>query len=116
MTAEEIVALLRSQPLPNATEDRLQFEIAAKLTKAGVHFDREQRLDGSSRIDFLCRGGIGIEVKTRNPRRSTFRQLRRYAQHPFVHSLILVTGTFMGLPEEIEGVPLYMVSLGRAAL
>lgn len=115
ITPEQIVTELRGKTFPVLTEDRLQFEIAAYLTKAGIPFEREKRLDGDSRIDFLC-DWIGIEVNTRHPWRQTFRQLERYAKHPDIKALILVTRTFMGLTEEIEGVPIYMVSLGRAAL
>lgn len=115
MNAREITAILRSQTFPVATEERLQFEIAAELAKAGVPFEREYRLGPRDRIDFMC-GGVGIEAKTRNPRRNTFKQLKRYAEGDEIEALILITGTFMGLPEEINGKPLYMVSLGRSAL
>lgn len=115
MTATEITALLRKHSYPVATEERLQFEIAAVLTRDGIPFEREYRLDPQNRIDFFC-DGVGIEVKTRHPRRKTYMQMRRYTANKKIKSLILITGTFMGLPEEINGKPVYMVSLGRTAL
>ena len=41
---------------------------------------------------------------------------KRYARHDGISSLILVTGTALGLPPAIDAKPLYYVSLGRGAL
>lgn len=115
MNAQQITALLRSHAYRTATETQLQTDIGQVLTRAGVDFIAEHRLDPRNRIDFMC-GTVGIEAKTRHPKRQTFKQLQRYANFDEVTDLILITGTFMGLPEDINGKPVYMVSLGRSAL
>ncbi|PMS08584.1 hypothetical protein C0Z17_29500, partial [Trinickia caryophylli] len=65
--------------------------------------------------DFLI-NGIAVEVKTRSPRKAIFRQLSRYAKHEEVRALILLTGTSMQLPPEINGKPALVVSLGEGWL
>lgn len=111
-----LVKLLRTARLPSSREDFLQLAIGDTLRKGGLSFVREARLGPGERIDFLVGDRIGVEAKTRYPRRSIYRQLERYARHDKVEALILVTGTAMGLPTTILGKPVYYVSLGRGAL
>ncbi|VXC63170.1 conserved hypothetical protein [Sphingomonas sp. AX6] len=110
------VQILRRARLRSSTEAALQTSIETALTAGDVEFEREARLAPGERIDFLTTGGIGIEAKTRASRRAVFRQLERYAAIDTISSLILVTGTAIGLPESINGKPLFLVSLGRGAL
>lgn len=116
MTAPEITALLRATRLQSSSELMLQNSIGTALGAAGIPFEAEARLSAGSRIDFLCCGSIGIEAKAKYPKRAIYRQLARYARHDSIQTLILVTGTAMALPAEIEGKPVFYVSLGRAAL
>ena len=116
MNAAEITSLLRSHRYPLGTEAALQAEIEKLFNVAGVAFERERRLGPADRIDFLCAGGIGIEAKVRSGKRIIYRQLARYSCHEAITALILVTNTAMGLPPNLNGRPLYYVSLGRAAL
>ena len=113
---QSIVTILRGQPYPVSTEAAMQDAVECRLQDFDVPYEREVRMGPNSRIDFMVVGGIGIEVKTRCPRRQIHRQLTRYAEHPDVTALILVTGTFTGLPETLNGKPVYMVSNGRASL
>ncbi len=113
--AEYVTMRLRNHALPTSTEAALQDGIEAALVLHGLQYAREARLS-SGRIDFLLEDGIGLEAKTRQPRRQILRQLQRYADDTTINALILVSGTFMGLPETLNGKPLYLVSCGRAAL
>jgi hypothetical protein len=94
----------------------MQDAIEAALAGAGIPYQREARLGPEDRIDFLVDGRIGIEAKTRYPRRRIFRQLERYCENNQFDALILITGTYLGLPSRVNGIPLYLVSTGRAAL
>lgn len=107
---------LRQLRLPVTTELAMQDALEAWLKDAGLPYAREAILGPQDRIDFLVDGRIGIEAKTRCARRRIFRQLERYAENHPLDGLILITGTYLGLPPEVNGVPLYMVSTGRAAL
>ncbi len=115
-TAVDVVHHLQRTRLPSSTEAALQRGIEEALTAGGFGFEREKRLAAGERIDFLVVGGIGIEAKTRCPKRSIYRQLERYARHDAVTALILVTGTALGLPPLLKGKPVYLVSIGRGAL
>lgn len=78
---------------------------------------REHRLGPGDIPDFLIEGRIVVECKKgRASKRETLRQLKRYAAYPEVQALILATATAMGMPAELEGKPVFVVSLGRAWL
>jgi hypothetical protein len=114
-TASVITVLLRRTRMRVANEAALQTSIEDALVAATVPYTREHRLSPADRIDFLC-GRVGIEAKARYNKRAIYRQLERYAAHDAIDALILVTGTAMGLPAEIGGKPVYIVSTGRASL
>ena len=116
MDAAAITATLRRSRLPVGNEGALQTAIEGALGRGGITFEREARISPADRVDFLAAGGIGIEAKARYPRRAIYRQLERYAQLDVITALILVTGTAIGLPAEINGKPLFHVSIGRASL
>lgn len=115
-TPTELTALLRGNRYRMGSEALLQQDIETLLGLRQIKFERETRLGPGERIDFLVEGGIGVEVKVRYPKRSIFRQLVRYAEHERISSLILVSGTAMGLPTAVLGKPLFSVPLGRSAL
>lgn len=94
----------------------MQNVVEQTLAGFEIPFTREVCIGHANRIDFLSDCGIGIEVKTRCPRRQIHRQLTRYANHPDVTALILVTGTFTGLPETLNSKPVFLVSSARASL
>ena len=110
-----LTALLRRTRMRVGSEAALQQSIEDALTAAAEPFTREVRLGPADRIDFLA-GGVGIEAKARYGKRAIYRQLERYAAQDAIEALILVTGTALGLPAEIGGKPVYIVSTGRAAL
>lgn len=111
----ELVRFLRRMRMRVSSEAALQQSIEEALTSIAIPFEREVRLSTADRIDFMV-GSIGIEAKCRYPKRSIFRQLERYAARPEITALILITGTAMGLPAEICGKPVFIVSTGRASL
>lgn len=78
---------------------------------------RECQLGPRDRPDFLVGDRIAVEVKVSGWRgKPVLRQLTRYARHARVQGLVLVSGTALDLPVEVEGKPLAVVSLGRAWL
>lgn len=113
--AFDIASILRRTRLRISNEAWLQHDIEAALNKAGIDYAREKRLSPADRPDFMC-GTVAIEAKARYAKRSIYRQLERYAAHDAVSAIILVSGTAMGMPAEINGKPVLVVSIGMAFL
>lgn len=90
--------------------------IARLFEERGVLYRREVVLSDRDRIDFMLENGVGIEVKIKATKRLIYRQCERYCEHESVHSLILVSGTAMGFPREINGKPCWVASLGSGWL
>lgn len=116
ITPQSLTHQLRGLRMPVTTELALQDALEEWLNSSGMPFEREVRMGPKDRIDFMVADTIGIEVKTRHPRRQIYRQLERYCEGDRLTGLVLVTGTYLGLPDQIHGVPLFLVSLGRGAL
>jgi len=110
-----VMGALRRARLPMGREDDAQVRIGEVLTAAAIPFMREHRLTPADRPDFWL-DGLVIEVKLRAVRMAVLRQLVRYAIHPDTKAILLVTGTAMGLPPEIEGKPAYYLSIGATWL
>jgi len=112
-TACEIAALLRGYRFSFTTEDELQQAIAQVMFERGVTFEREHRLSGADRIDFLISGGLGIEVKIDGATNALLRQVHRYVQHDAIKALVVVVSRtrLAGLPTEIGRKPIVAVSL-----
>lgn len=109
------VAVLRSIRLPAGPEKDVQQAISDALGRAGIVHSREVRLSPTDIIDFVV-DGLGIEVKIKGARRAILRQLERYAAHPDISALALVSSVAMGVPAVINGKPVEFVSMGRAWL
>lgn len=116
--APEIIKLLHGSRLDLSSEKHLQAEIEQVFTAAGIPFEREKRLSDRDIPDFLVAGGIAIECKMRNKARKIdiYKQLCRYAAHAEVNAIVLASNMSMGLPEEINGKPVYVASLSRGWL
>lgn len=113
---EKIIKIIKSAKLDLSDEKRTQIGLAEVFMLHQVRHERECRLSAGDIPDFMI-DGIAIEVKLRGARKKdVFKQLERYAKHERVKSLVLVTNLSMGLPPEIEGKPVYFVSLGTAWL
>jgi len=80
---------------------------------------REHRLTDKDRPDFFAPSeGIAVELKTQGSRASVLRQLNRYATHPDVKVLCLVTSkaNLTKMPASLKGKPLYVTFTGWRAL
>lgn len=110
----EVLGLVRADL---TDEKRTQADLAAVLHACAVPFAREVRLAAGDVVDFVAFDRIAVEVKRRRARPSlTLKQLLRYAAHPSIAAVVLVTNRSMGLPPSLAGKPAYYVSLGRAWL
>ncbi|MGI5884678.1 MAG: hypothetical protein ACOX83_06935 [Candidatus Spyradocola sp.] len=111
----EVLAALRALRVPLSMDEfELQARVAAALAEAGVDFAKEARLAPRCRADFLCRGGVLVEVKRGLVRRpQLLRQLARYAALPEVASLIVVTERTVDLPRRVGGKECAVVALNR---
>lgn len=114
--AKSVAGILSRGRYRLGREGLLQIDIANHLAHNSIAFEREVKLGPADRIDFLVDGSIGIEVKAKAVVRQIYRQLERYAAHEQLLALILISNTAMGLPADINGKPLYFVSLGRCML
>jgi hypothetical protein len=112
LRANEIKDLLLRKRLRAGTETILQDGIAETLREAGVGFLREHRLSARDRPDFMV-GGVAIEVKIDQGWHSVLRQLSRYAVHPKVQEILLVTARMqhLAVPEAIQGKPLVVCAI-----
>jgi len=110
--------LLGRYKMPHGDEVELQDAIAEILDKHTVGYSRELRLNRADRIDFLLYDGTGLEVKVDGTAPALIRQLHRYAQHPSVTSLVVVTtrARLSALPGELNGKRISVVSLLGGAL
>lgn len=112
---QRVVTALRSTRIDLSNEKRTQNDIADALSRYGIVHLREYRLSSADIVDFFI-DGVGLEVKLKARKMTIYRQLRCYAMYPKITALILVTNTSMGLPEVIEGKPVYVFKMGEAWL
>lgn len=97
-------------------EAMLQSEIADCLLANGVEFQREVVLGPNDRIDFLCAGGIGIEVKINGSAAAIARQLKRYEASDKISGLILASRVLIDPRPVGFSKPVHTVWLSRALL
>lgn len=109
----------RSHRFRASDERDVQDGIESILRALGIEFTREAQLDAERkwRIDFLCAGGLGIEVKIAGSLADVTRQLHAYAQQPSISSLVLVTARMQHrrVPQVFNGKTIDVVHL-RGAL
>jgi dihydrodipicolinate synthase/N-acetylneuraminate lyase len=111
----DIVAALAGRSFRFADEAQLQAGIAEALGADGIAFEREARLDGKNRIDFLI-GRVGVEVKVGGSLTDVTTQLMRYAARDEIDELVLVTSRLRHdrMPLKLNGKSLTVVTLARA--
>lgn len=112
----KLIRFFETRRWPLADEKRLQLCIADEFAREGIEAEREVRLNGSDIIDFLTKGGIGIEVKIKGSKREIYRQCERYCLHDRINALILASNVPVGLPTFINGKPISFVHLGKGWL
>lgn len=112
---EPLCRAIGAARLPLSFEKATQAALETALTDAGYQYRREVPLGGGDVVDFLV-GPIAIELKVKGHAKQIYRQLLRYASHPEVEALVLLTARAMHLPATLEGKPARIVSLGKAWL
>lgn len=112
---EQIISALGALRIPLVTDEyQLQALVGEALRSGGVAFVKEARLAPRCRVDFLCQGGVAVEVKRgRPPRGRLMAQLRRYAAQEGVRAVILVVERTADLPRTVMGKPCAVVALNR---
>jgi hypothetical protein len=96
-----------------ASENEIHRAIAEKLRAAGIAFKHEARLGKRDRVDFMCAGGIAVEVKRGKPNTySVDAQIERYCASDEVTALVLVTERGLcRTTDEANGKPVRVVTL-----
>lgn len=115
MTPQQLVQFIQARRFPLTSEKPLQAAIAGEFAAAGIQYEREVDLGGGDIIDFMV-GGVGIEVKIKGQRRAIYYQCARYCEHAEVQALVLATNAAMGMPEKVNGKPVFIANLGRGWL
>ena len=112
---DEIIMALNSLRIPLVVDEfELQVLVGGALEKHGIEYTKEARLAPRCRVDFLCEGGVAVEVKRGKPQKARLmEQLKRYAALDAVSSVILVVERTAELPKEVCGKPCRVVALNR---
>lgn len=120
---ERIREALARRRFSVGTEDELQRAIAQVLDEEGVPYVREHALSERDRLDFAvaAEGGarlVALEVKVDGSLSELTRQLHRYAEHPHIDALAVVTNRarLLDVPRELRGKPVHVISLLGSAL
>jgi len=121
MSAQQIIAVIKSVQLGYATEAELQTQLLDLLKGEQLDVVPEFRLSARDRVDFLvnlpqCK--IALECKIKGAPTTVVAQLARYAESPEVNEIVLVTSVRKHLAaeafreREILGKPLHGVWIG----
>ncbi len=115
MTLQELAKVLKSRSYRATCEADLQKAIEAVLVAEGLPFSREEILSAQDRVDFLVCESLAVEIKLDGSAPSVTRQLHRYATHPRVSGLLLVTtrSRHLRMPPSLAGKPVVTVFVGR---
>lgn len=112
-----VLYLVSRTRLSLSTEKLAQADLEEAMIRAQIPFEREKRLAPGDIVDFLVNGAIAVELKIKGAqRRAIYRQLERYAGHPDVEAIVLVTNLSMALPTTIKDKPAFVASMGAAWL
>lgn len=112
---ERVKAALSTLRPPLVTEEwELHRLIADALDAGGIAYQKEARLAPRCRVDFLCPGGVALEVKRGKPSRAALlQQLHRYAVCDRVSAILLVVERSANLPGRIGDKPCEVFGLNR---
>lgn len=103
-----LYSALRADPPQIPAERQLCDAIEAALSALGYRFEREFRLNGRDRPDFVVgMPVVAVEVKIKGSLAEVTRQIHRYAQHPDVTGILVVTtrADHRRLPDTLSGKP-----------
>ncbi len=117
MTAGEIATLISSYCYRFGSEVELQAQIAKVLAGAGIEAKREVRLNEKDRPDFICKGGIAIEVKIGSTRPQVMAQIHRYSLCEQVTAIVLVSrkARHLQMPATMNGKEIHVSNLMGSA-
>jgi hypothetical protein len=116
MTPADVVAHLsrfRFHPATEADLQRALHEVMTPIDAFPHDVTREHRLGPRDRVDLMVwldaahTRGIGIEVKVKGTTVALARQVMRYAEHPAIVGVVVVTTRHMHdcLPDTLNGKP-----------
>jgi hypothetical protein len=85
------------------------------MNVAGIPFETEVKLEQGSRVDFLARGGVVIEVKKGKPNaKQVLTQILRYVESPRVNALILASERSINVDlNRSVGKPVHFITLTK---
>lgn len=97
------------------SEKELQAALATVFEQDAAVYEREYHLGRQSIVDFMFPDGLAVEVKIKGSRNNLIRQLHRYAGFDEVTAILLITtkATFLTMPDEISGKPIYGCRVNR---
>ena len=116
MSIDDLVKLVSGVRVgPGVTEFGIHDAIALALERSGAGYRREAVLGPGARVDFLCEGGVGIEVKKGKPSAADLTlQAGRYCAFEAVTALVLVVqGSVFWHLTESHGKPVHYVALNK---
>lgn len=114
---KKIVETLRQYRIPLDHEKFTQEAIKQIFEENEICMQSEYRLSDRSIIDFYDEENrIGLEIKLKGSSAKIYDQCKRYCEFSAIDCLVLVTRKTMGMPEDISGKKVYVVSLGEAWL
>lgn len=110
---EQLVLAFAEVRLNFNDEAGMQAAVYAVLNAAKVGpVLSEYRFDAHNRVDFwLPESGVVVETKVRCGNGELLRQLKRYADLPVVHAVVLIQQRKRELPPMLSGKPVYQVTL-----
>jgi len=114
-SVNNILTIINSYKFRIDDEIKLHNQIDKVLTDHGVDFKREHRLSNRDIVDFFI-DGIALEIKIKGRPMPIYRQCERYCEHDCVTDIILATSKSMGLPEDINSKPAYLINLSSNLL
>ncbi len=115
---EEIRTKLSAYQYRYSCEKELQDGLEKVLQTMEIEHVREHSLSPTDKVDFFLLSSIALEVKIQESLTAVTRQLHRYAQHPEVKELLLVTtkSSHRAVAEEMNKKPVRVLYLGLGAL
>lgn len=115
-TIDEVLTELRAHGYRFACEKDLQSGVETVLKRRRWTYAREHQLTSRDRPDFFL-NSIALELKIKGSLTEVTRQLHRYAQHPSVEAIILMTSRsrHRGVPRVLNEKPVHVVYLGLDA-
>ena len=102
-----VVSTLSGYQFAFQDEKEFQAGIHAALSRAGLPVIREAMLGPGDIVDFLVADCVAVECKVGGSAKDVTAQLLRYAQHPSVEVLVLVSSCtrHAGVPPNLNGKP-----------